>query len=73
MRPLYNVYKTHWVNRETRHRTPVVMLTFSGRLRESSLLFFQMSRVRRRLVRSVMSALRSRMHFLHGAPGERVR
>jgi CelD/BcsL family acetyltransferase involved in cellulose biosynthesis len=73
MRPLYNEYKTHWVNRETRHRTPVVVLTCRGRLREFSLLFFQMSRVRRRLVRSVMSALRSRMHFLHGALRERVR
>ena len=67
MRPLYNEYKTHWVNRETRHRTPVVMLTFRGRFREFSVLFFQISRVRRRLVRSVMSALRSRMRFLHGA------
>lgn len=58
MRPLYNEYKTYWVNRETRHRTPVVMLTSRGRLREISLLLFQMSRVRRRLGKSVVSAFR---------------
>jgi CelD/BcsL family acetyltransferase involved in cellulose biosynthesis len=58
MRPLYNQYKTYWVNRETRHRTAVVVLTSRGRLREISLLFFQISRVRRRLGKSVVSALR---------------
>jgi CelD/BcsL family acetyltransferase involved in cellulose biosynthesis len=58
MRPLYNEYKTHWVNRETRHRTAVVILTSTGRLREISLFFFQVSRVRRRLGKTVVSAIR---------------
>jgi CelD/BcsL family acetyltransferase involved in cellulose biosynthesis len=58
MRPLYNEYKTYWVNRETRHRTPVVVLTSRGRLREISVLFFQLSRVRRRLGKAVVSAVK---------------
>lgn len=57
MRPFYNEYKTHWVNRETRHMTTVVMLSARGRLREISLLFFQLTRARRRLGKAVGAAL----------------
>jgi CelD/BcsL family acetyltransferase involved in cellulose biosynthesis len=57
MRIMYNEYKTYWVNRETRHRTRVVVLGFRGRLREISLLIFQISRVRRRLGKEVVAAL----------------
>jgi CelD/BcsL family acetyltransferase involved in cellulose biosynthesis len=57
MRLMYNEYKTYWVNRETRHRTRVVMLGVRGRLREIALLLFQVTRVRRRLGREVVAAL----------------
>jgi CelD/BcsL family acetyltransferase involved in cellulose biosynthesis len=57
MRVMYNEYKTYWVNRETRHRTRIVVLGFRGRLREISLLSFQVSRVRHRLGKEVVAAL----------------
>lgn len=57
MRLMYNEYKTYWVNRETRHRTRVVILGFRGRLREIPLLIFQVSRVRRRLGKELLAAL----------------
>jgi CelD/BcsL family acetyltransferase involved in cellulose biosynthesis len=58
MRPLYNEYKTYWVNRKTRHRTSTLVLTSRGRLREFSLLSFQISRVRRGLGKAAVSALK---------------
>jgi len=57
MRTFYNEYKTYWVNRETRHQTRCVLLTARGRVMEFRLLSFQISRVQRRLGKTVVSSL----------------
>jgi CelD/BcsL family acetyltransferase involved in cellulose biosynthesis len=57
MRTMYNEYKTYWKTRETRHRTRVVVLSASGRLKEIALLGAQITRVQRRLRKELGSAL----------------
>lgn len=56
MRLMYNEYKTYWENRITHHQTRVVVLGLRGRLREISLLLFQVTRVRRRLGKEIVAA-----------------
>ncbi|WP_254067816.1 GNAT family N-acetyltransferase [Burkholderia sp. L27(2015)] len=57
MRVLYNEYKTYWANRETSHQTRCVLLSARGRVMEIRLLFYLISRVQRRLGKTVASAL----------------
>jgi len=79
MRTFYNEYKTYWVNRETRHQTRCVLLSARGRAIEIQLLLFQISRVQRRLGKTVVSALGNmqarlarRISIVNLLPGRRL-